>query len=184
VKDPWRDQLLCGQQGWALDDYARAYGRTNGDPVERLLALNLETYLLDDLLPKADRMSMAHGLEVRAPFLDRALVEYALSLPRSYKLRGTSLKRILRHFARDLLPAEILGRRKRGFGVPLDRWFRTDLRSLVESRLGAPDARVRSHLDGDALDGLLAEHAGRRVNHGHGLWTLLTLELFLRREDW
>jgi asparagine synthase (glutamine-hydrolysing) len=184
VKDPWRDHLLRGHQGWALDDYARAYGRTNGDPVERLLTLNLQTYLLDDLLPKTDRMSMAHGLEVRAPFLDRDLVEYAISLPRRYKLHGASLKRILRHHARDLLPAEILGRRKRGFGVPLDRWFRTDLRSLVESRLGAPDARVRSHLDGDALDGLLAEHASGRVNHGQAIWTLLTLELFLRREDW
>jgi asparagine synthase (glutamine-hydrolysing) len=127
---------------------------------------------------------MAHGLEVRAPFLDRDLVEYAFSLPRHYKLRGTSLKRILRHAARDLLPREIIDRRKRGFGVPLDRWFRTELRTLVASRLGAPDARVREHLDGGALDGLLAEHAGGRVNHGHAIWTLLTLELFLRREEW
>jgi asparagine synthase (glutamine-hydrolysing) len=184
VKDPWRDDLLRGHQGWALDDFERVYGSTIGDAVERLLALNLQTYLLDDLLPKTDRMSMAHGLEVRAPLLDRHLVDYAISLPRQYKLRGPSLKRILRHVARDLLPAEILGRRKRGFGVPLDRWFRTDLRALVESRLGARDARVRSHLDGGALDGLLAEHASERVNHGHAIWTLLTLELFLRREEW
>ncbi len=184
VRDPWRDRLLGGDQAWALDDYTRLYGETEGDPVERLLDLNLRTYLLDDLLPKTDRMSMAHGLEVRSPFLDRDLVDYAISLPRRYKLRGTSLKRILRHAARDLLPPEILGRRKRGFGVPLDRWFRTDLRTLVAGRLGAADARVRAHVDAGALDGLLAEHAGGRVNHGHAIWTLLTLELFLRREGW
>jgi asparagine synthase (glutamine-hydrolysing) len=184
VRDPWRDELVRGDGGWALADYARLYGLTDGDPVQRLLELNLRTYLLDDLLPKTDRMSMAHGLEVRAPFLDRDLVEYAFSLPRHYKLRGTSLKRILRHAARDLLPRDIIDRRKRGFGVPLDRWFRTELRTLVDSSLTAPDARVRKHLDGGALDGLLAEHAGGRVNHGHAIWALLTLELFLRREGW
>jgi asparagine synthase (glutamine-hydrolysing) len=83
----------------------------------------------------------------------------------------------------DLLPREITERRKRGFGVPLDRWFRTDLRSYIDSMLGS-DARVRAHLQGDALDALLEEHRGGRSHHGQTLWALLTLEVFLRREGW
>ena len=84
----------------------------------------------------------------------------------------------------DLLPPEILARPKRGFGVPLDRWFREDLQRYTTSMLGA-GARVREHLDGEALDALLAEHrSGAARTHGHALWTLLTLELFLRNHDW
>ena len=84
----------------------------------------------------------------------------------------------------DLLPPEILSRRKRGFGVPLDRWFREDLRAYVDSTLGVADAHVKRHLVSDAVDRMLAEHASRTRNHGHALWTLLTLEVFLRREGW
>ena len=146
--------------------------------------MNVETYLLDDLLVKADRMSMAHGLEVRSPFLDTELLELALRLPPSSKARGLSLKRVLKAAVADLLPPEILGRRKRGFGVPLDRWFREDLAGYLRATVGAPDARVRQHLVGDAVDRVLAEHAAGTRNHGHALWLLLTLEVFLRRQDW
>jgi asparagine synthase (glutamine-hydrolysing) len=68
--------------------------------------------------------------------------------------------------------------------VPLDRWFREDLRAYLAATVGAPDARVRSHLPGERIDRLIAEHDARRDEHGHALWTLLTLEIFLRREDW
>jgi asparagine synthase (glutamine-hydrolysing) len=148
-----------------------------------LLALNIETYLLDDLLVKMDRTSMAHGLEVRSPFLDTELVEFAARLAPSLKVRGLSLKRVLKRALGDLLPDEILSRPKRGFGVPLDRWFREDLGSYTRSMLGA-GARVRAHVRGQAVDELLAEHRSDRAAHGHALWTLLTLELFLRRHDW
>jgi asparagine synthase (glutamine-hydrolysing) len=84
----------------------------------------------------------------------------------------------------DLLPRRILHRSKRGFGVPLDRWFREDLRGYMAATLGAPDARVRNHLDPEAVDHLIAEHQARRRDHGHSLWTLLTLEVFLRRQGW
>ena len=79
-------------------------------------------------------MSMAHGLEVRSPFLDPQLIGYANRLPPRLKARGLSLKRVLKKAVADLLPPEILGRGKRGFGVPLDRWFREDLRSYVARR--------------------------------------------------
>ena len=169
----------------ALGPYLAAWGRSEGaDPPDRLLQLNLETYLLDDLLPKVDRMSMAHGLEVRAPLLDRELVEFALRLPPPVRARGLSLKRVLKAAVADLLPQEILGRRKRGFGVPLDRWFRTELRSYAEGMLCSPGSRVRGHLRPAGVDGLVAAHGDGRVDAGQALWTLLTLEVFLRREGW
>ena len=149
-------------------------------PLDRLLDLNLRTYLLDDLLPKADRMSMAHGLELRSPFLDKDLLEYALRLPPKVRIRGISLKRVLKAAVSDLLPQEILQRRKRGFGVPLDRWFREDLKSYVGGTLGQPNALVKQYLRSEAVDAMLADHSRGRHNHGHALWTLLTFEVFLR----
>ena len=133
---------------------------------------------------KADRMSMAHGLEVRSPFLDTELVEIALRVSPSAKIRGLSLKRVLRDAVADLLPAEILRRGKRGFGVPLDRWFREDLAAYVNSALGSPEARVKCHLAAEPIDEMLAAHAQGRSDHGQTLWMLLTLEVFLRREGW
>jgi asparagine synthase (glutamine-hydrolysing) len=94
------------------------------------------------------------------------------------------LKRVLKAAVADLLPREILHRPKRGFGVPLDRWFREDLRGYAAATLGAPKARVKDYLVADAVDHLIGEHQARRRNHGHALWTLLTLEVFLRREGW
>jgi asparagine synthase (glutamine-hydrolysing) len=129
-------------------------------------------------------MSMAHGLEVRSPFLDVELLELAARLPPGLKASGPRLKRVLKAAAADLLPSEIVQRRKKGFGVPLDRWFRGDLRSYLKSTVGASDARLRGHLRSAAIDELIAEHDAGRRDHGHALWTLLTLEVFLRREDW
>jgi asparagine synthase (glutamine-hydrolysing) len=184
VPERWRRRLLRVTDDWGREDYARRWGATAGArPLDRLLALNLETYLVDDLLVKADRMSMAHGLEVRSPFLDTKLLEFATSLAPGLKLRGLSLKRVLKHAVSDLLPDDILSRPKRGFGVPLDRWFRQDLGTYTASMLGT-GARVRRHVDGTQLDMMLAEHSKGDRNHGHALWTLLTLELFLRRHDW
>jgi asparagine synthase (glutamine-hydrolysing) len=184
VPESWRRRLLKAPDDWARRDYARVWDAYAGaQPLDRLLALNIETYLLDDLLVKADRMSMAHGLEVRSPFLDTALVEFAARLAPGLKLRGLSLKRVLKKAVEDLLPSDILARPKRGFGVPLDRWFRGDLASYTAGMLGR-GAHVRRHLNGSALDSLLAEHNTGRHNHGHALWTLLTLELFLRRRGW
>ena len=186
IFDAERRRALTGAgESWATEDYRSIWRESAGaDPLERVLDLNLRTYLLDDLLVKVDRVSMAHGLEVRSPFLDRELLELAQRVPARGHAGLVSRKRALRAAIGDLLPREILRRGKRGFGVPLDRWFRTDLRSFVESRLGSAGARVREHVAGAPVDALLAEHQSGRGNHGHGLWTLLTLEVFLQREAW
>ena len=184
VPAEWHARLVPGASRWAVDDYLATWKASEGaELLHRLLRLNLETYLLDDLLPKVDRMSMAHGLEVRSPFLDRELVEFAARLPPSTQVRGLAGKRALKRAVRHLLPADILHRRKKGFGVPLDRWFRTDLRAYVEGTLGA-GARVRAHVDGEALDGMLAEHQSGTASHRDSLWALLTLEVFLRKQGW
>jgi asparagine synthase (glutamine-hydrolysing) len=184
VPDAWRRRLLASPDDWARHDFDEIWGTTAGaKTLDRLLAVNMQTYLVDDLLVKMDRTSMAHGLEVRAPFLDTELVEFAALLRPGLKARGLSLKRVLKHAVADLLPADILSRPKRGFGVPLNRWFRADLQSYTYSMLG-DGARLRGHVRGDALDAMLAEHRSGRAHHGHALWTLLTLEVFLRSNDW
>lgn len=185
VPDSWRSRLLEHPSNWAQDQYRAIWASTEGAPrLDRLLSLNVRTYLLDDLLPKVDRMAMAHGLEVRSPFLDTALAEFVMRLPPSSKVSGVSLKRVLKAAVKDLLPADILRRRKRGFGVPLDRWFRTDLRSYVDSMLCRDGARVAAYVDGDTVRAMVAEHQAGAGNLGHALWTLLTLEVFLRHEGW
>jgi len=185
VQEPRRRQLLADPDDWALNDYRGIWASSDGaKPLDRLLNLNLRTYLVDDLLVKTDRMSMAHGLEVRSPFLDTELVELALRVAPAAKVRGMSLKRVLRSAVADLLPPEILKRGKRGFGVPLDRWFREDLGVYVDSTLGSSDARVKRHMAAAPIETMLAEHASGRRDHGQALWMLLTLEIFLRREGW
>ena len=185
VSEELSRDLLGPASQWAVVDYHEKWAASDGaDLLDRLLDVTLRTYLLDDLLPKVDRTSMAHGLEVRAPFLDREMVELALRLPRAAKVRGMSRKRVLKRAVRDLLPKDILNRRKHGFAVPLDRWFRSDLRSYLEGTLAASDARLRQHVRPEALDRVLDEHQSGQRNHRDTLWTLLTLEVFLRREGW
>ena len=185
VSEELSRDLLRSSSDWAVADYYEKWAASEGaDLLDRFLDLTLRTYLLDDLLPKVDRSSMAHGLEVRSPFLDREMVELALRLPRAARIRGMSRKRSLKRAVTDLLPRDILNRRKQGFAVPLDRWFRRDLRSYLEGTLGAPSARLRQHLRPEALDRVLFEHQSGERNHRDTLWTLLTLEIFLRREGW
>ena len=147
--------------------------------LNRLLAANFHSYLHDDLLVKADRMSMANALEARAPFLDRALMEYVAGLPDHYKLAGRTTKAILREAFIDLVPEPVQRGAKKGFGVPLDVWFRGELGDYVRDTLLGPSARSRAYLSQDYVRRLITEHHGHRANHGHKLWTLLTFERWL-----
>lgn len=146
-----------------------------GSTLGRLLALNYRTYLLDDLLVKADRCSMMRSLEVRAPFLDTDLVQFASRLPDRLRARGRRTKYLLRHAFADLLPAHVLGRGKMGFGIPLDRWFRSSWRSTLEERLLQREARVYEWLEFEAVRRMIEEHQAGRSDRGHQLWALLTL---------
>jgi asparagine synthase (glutamine-hydrolysing) len=151
------------------------------DDVNRLLDLDTQTYLPEDILVKVDIASMAHALEVRAPLLDHVLVEWMAGLSGDLKLRGIRGKRVLRRIARDLLPREILTRRKKGFSLPVDRWFREELRPLARDMLTDRTCRERGILDPGGVGRLLEAH-DRGEDHGERLWNLLVLEMWFREQ--
>jgi asparagine synthase (glutamine-hydrolysing) len=151
------------------------------DLLGRTLQVDLATYLPGDLLVKVDIATMAVGLEGRSPFLDHPLVEFAARLPTSLKRRRGRGKWLLRRAVADLLPPEILARRKMGFGVPVSRWFRGELRNLLHDVVLSERAQQRGMLDGAAVAGLVDQHERGAADHGHRLWALLFLELWFRR---
>jgi asparagine synthase (glutamine-hydrolysing) len=159
------------------DDVARENRlEVRGVGVTGLQLLDLETYLPGDLLPKADIASMAHSLELRSPLLDHRVVELGLSLPRALKIRALTGKVALRRAFGDDLPPRVARRGKTGFGVPLGRWFREDLRQLSEDVLLEDRGWFRT----SEIRRLLDEHRSGTTDHGHRLWCLLMLELWAR----
>jgi asparagine synthase (glutamine-hydrolysing) len=152
--------------------------------LNRLLAANYASYLPDDLLVKTDRCTMANSLEARCPLLDTALTEYAASLPDGFKLDGRRTKAILRDAFADLIPPDTDRRPKTGFGVPLDAWFRGELRDYVRDTLLATSAASRAYLKPAAVQRLIEDHQQGRVNAGHRLWTLVCFERWLRQFRW
>ena len=147
------------------------------DGITGLQLLDIGTYLPGDLLLKADIASMAHSLELRSPFLDHDVVALGLALPDTLKAHRREAKVALRRAFGADLPPEVLARGKTGFGVPLGRWFRTDLRETARELLSTDRGWFRA----DAVRRLLDEHESGRADHGHRLWCLLMLELWVRR---
>ncbi|MDE3243296.1 MAG: asparagine synthase (glutamine-hydrolyzing) [Nitrospirota bacterium] len=149
-------------------------------PLSKMLYINFMTYLPDDLLVKTDRVTMAHGLESRSPFLDHRLAEYLAGLPDQYKLRRGTTKYLLKTAFADLLPATILRRGKKGFGVPLGAWFRGELREYLQDLLLSPHALSRQYLQTPYVADLVREHTEGVRDHGQRLWAVLTFETWLR----
>jgi asparagine synthase (glutamine-hydrolysing) len=165
------------------EEYLREHFSKQGTGTgpDAAMAVDLETYLPHDLLVKTDVASMAWGLEVRCPFLDHRLVEFARSIPVQLKLSALRGKRILRHAFRDLLPGSVRRRRKMGFGVPLGRWFRGELKGMTEDMLVGGKTSSRGILRPDAVRTLVEEHASSRADHSAKLYALLFLELWFRK---
>jgi asparagine synthase (glutamine-hydrolysing) len=147
-----------------------------GDPVEAACARDVLRYLPDVLLVKTDIASMAHGLEVRCPFVDTTLMAGASAIPGRWKVEGRVTKAILRDAFRDLLPPGIAAGRKRGFGVPLDDWLRGRLRPLRDDHLRD---RSRGTFDANEVERLVREH-DQGADHGRALWTLIVFEAWKR----
>lgn len=146
----------------------------------KLLHANFKTYLLDDLLVKTDRCTMANSLEARSPFLDTALVDYAAGLPDLLKLRRGRTKVILREAFADLLPAKVLTRGKMGFGVPFGTWFRTDLREYLSDLLLVGQPRCADYVSLSYVRQLVDRHLRGQADLGLQLWSLLCFEQWLR----
>jgi asparagine synthase (glutamine-hydrolysing) len=162
----------------------RTAGELLGPPprpgIAGLQLLDASTYLPGDLLRKTDLASMAHSLELRSPLLDRNVLELTTALPDSLKVSGRQGKVALRRAFADLLPPQVAARGKRGFGVPLADWFRRDLRETAHDLLLDGRATGRGWFRRDGIERLLADHEAGRANHGHRLWLLVMLELWLR----
>jgi len=152
-----------------------------GRGLSRYLMVDQSYYLPDDILYKTDRMSMAHSLEVRPPFLDNRIVEFAASLPSAFKIRGFTQKFLLKELMRGKLPASILQRRKTGFDIPAHDWFRGPLRSFLLDTLTWENVAATGIFDPRAIHGLISDHMERRINAGYHLWGLLTLFLWIKR---
>jgi asparagine synthase (glutamine-hydrolysing) len=155
-------------------------GPAAGDGISGLQALDIDTYLPGDLLPKSDIASMAHSLELRSPLLDHRVVELGLALPDRLKQRGREGKIALRRAFSDLLPETVASRGKSGFGLPLAAWFRGELKPLAHDALLDDRARARGWFRMDAVERLLREHESGAADNGHRLWALVMLELWQR----
>ncbi len=154
---------------------------TGADDLAPYLWFDQKYFLADDILNKADRMSMAHSLEVRPPFLDHRIVEFAASLPASLKVSGSRQKILLKELMRDKLPASVLRRKKVGFDIPAHDWLRGCLRSLMTEVLldGAADHATLFHRE--VIEKKIRQHLERQINVGYHLWGLMVLFLWMKK---
>jgi asparagine synthase (glutamine-hydrolysing) len=164
--DPFAELMSC-------------YNASSGGIVDRMTHTDLQTYLVE-LLMKQDQMSMAASVESRVPFLDHKFVEHVVSLPAATKLRGWQTKAILREAVRDLIPRQIRTRRKMGFPVPVDSWFKGRFTPLVDEFVTGPRASSRALFNREFVREMAEEHRSGRVPHGTRLWLLMNLEIWQR----
>jgi len=161
---------------WLDDNYRRTDGPTR---TERLMQLDIQTYLPADLLVKVDRASMAHSLEVRSPFLDHKFMEFAARIPAKYKWRRGEKKWLLKRAFKQYLPDNILTRKKQGFAVPIDEWFRTELNEYAHERVER--LGNREPFDLQNLRSLLVDHETQSADNGREIWDLMMLEGWYNR---
>ena len=165
-RDPYAVQMQC-------------YTDAEGDILDRMSRTDLQTYL-HELLMKQDQMSMAASIESRVPFLDDRLVEHVAALPSDRKVRMWQTKAIFREAVRDLIPADILARKKMGFPVPVSRWLRDEFWPVVQEFVLGPRATARGYFDRASLARMAGEHRSGRGKHGDRLWLLVNLEIWQR----
>ena len=147
----------------------------------RMMRLDFETYLPEDVLTKVDRMSMAHSIESRVPLLDNDVIEFAATLPAPFKIAKGRRKHVLKEAVRPLLPPHILDRRKQGFGIPLGVWFQGGLTDLFSDVLESPRCRQRGYFEPSFVTRLVREHLAGQRDHTLRLWQLLVFELWHRQ---
>jgi asparagine synthase (glutamine-hydrolysing) len=168
------------------DDSHLSYFRTFRDDrwggiVERAMATDIRTYLVDDILAKVDRASMAYSLEARVPLLDHRVVEFAARLPMELKVRGGETKHLLRKVLYGLVPRELLDRPKMGFGIPVNRWLRNELKPLLSEYLGEERIRKEGFLLPGGVSRVVTEHLSGRQDHQYRLWALLVFAMWRER---
>jgi asparagine synthase (glutamine-hydrolysing) len=160
-----------------ISSYEREF--PSNDPMGLFQYLDLKLYLQEDILVKVDRASMACSLEIRAPFLDHEFVEFVVGLPTKFKLRGLTSKYILKKSMTKILPPEVIGRKKKGFGVPIAKWAKGSLRELFEDLLSPDRIKREGFLNHAPVTTILTDHLANRRDYRKQLWTLLVWELWV-----
>lgn len=179
-QDRWREDFSgVDTAEWIASAYDEAQAESR---LDRTLHADHVTYLSGDLLPKTDRVTMAHSLEARAPFLDVDWVEWTARLPARYKVRGFQTKWLLRSAFADRMPAAIHSRGKQGFGVPVGLWLRDELNDWARGHI-LQNPKMLEWFRPEAMTRLFDEHKGGRVNHGKRLWALLMFALWLEQDS-
>ena len=178
-RDPLRRQLVGHDP---FDALAPHFERSRGwDPLSRVQYVDIQSYLVDDILTKVDRASMAHSLEVRVPLLDHHVLEYAAGIPACWKLHGSEGKHIFKKALRTVLPGEVLDRPKMGFTIPLARWLRNELRPVFEASVLRPDSFLSGMFDPVPIRRWWGQHLRGQRDHSNTLYALLVLEAWGRR---
>lgn len=180
------EDALTGSSGDIYADAKEMLKICDADSeIEQMQYLDMNFYMAEDILTKVDRASMAVSLETRAPFLDPRVGQFAASLPLDYKLRGSKGKHILKKSVEGLLPANILHRSKKGFGIPIAEWLKTLLKPLMHEMLSPELLKDQGLFESDYVQKLIAEHEKGVASHHKQLWTLLVFQLwqqnFLRK---
>jgi len=176
-----RDQLsVLHMENAAVGDLPPFDADPDSSTLRRILYFDQTSWLPDNLLERGDRMTMAASIESRVPFLDHELAGFVSSLPDSYRVKGFSTKWILRQAGRSLIPASILDRPKVGFRVPVNQWFRTQMRDYLVEHLQGSESKTRAYYDPQVLDRVVGDHLEGRQNHEKLLWSLLNLEIWHR----
>jgi asparagine synthase (glutamine-hydrolysing) len=175
--------LGSGDPGWdPVDLYRERYAETAGaEPLARLQDVDLGIYLADDLLVKTDRSSMAHSLELRVPFLDQRVADFALGLATPLRVRGFAKKRLLRSALAPLLPREILRAPKQGFSIPLAAWLRGPLEPFAREVLSPANLARQGCLDPATVAPLLDRHCAGREDLSRQLWGLMAFTMWFDR---
>jgi asparagine synthase (glutamine-hydrolysing) len=153
--------------------YDALWAESEGNDLDRLQYIDTRLYLPADLLAKTDRMSMAHSLEARVPFLDRAVVELARRIPSRLRLRRGRTKYLLRRAMEGRLPAAVLQQRKLGFNLPLAGWLAGELRDFVRDELAPARLRRQGLFEPEAVERLVRAHVRREADHSRAIWALL-----------
>jgi asparagine synthase (glutamine-hydrolysing) len=177
-------QLVAERLPRTLDELLMEHGSklaaANGN-LDPYLWFDQKYYLADDILVKSDRISMAHSVEVRPPFLDHRIVEFANRIPASLKISGSRQKVVLQHLMKDKLPKSVLQRPKVGFDIPAHDWLRGPLRELLTETLRAGASEHSDIFRPEVIEGHLQDHLERRVNIGYHLWGLMILFLWMKK---
>jgi asparagine synthase (glutamine-hydrolysing) len=158
--------------------FERLYAESDGDPLDRLQYVDSTLFLPADILVKVDRMSMAHSLEARVPFLDRAVMELSRRIPPRLRLHGLTTKYLLRKAMAGRLPAAVTGGKKRGFNVPIPSWLLGELRDFTRDLLAPTRLRRQGWFDPKAVGRLVDEHMARRADHSRAIWALLVFSVW------